>query len=201
MRRKDTHRTYDRIAARYSARTIYPMTRELRAFLSHVPKGGRVLDVGCGTGEYARMIAARGYWVLALDLSKGMLAQAEKNRTPNVLQADMRHLPLASGWADGCFLSASLLHIPRVEAPQVLSEVWRVLQDVGIVFLSVKAGEGNAWVPEPGGGARFFVYYRSSGLDRLISQAGFAILDGWTGPPGLGQTHRWISRVLQKAPR
>jgi ubiquinone/menaquinone biosynthesis C-methylase UbiE len=147
------------------------------------------------------MIAARGYRVLALDLSGGMLAQAAKNRTPNVLRADMRHLPLASGRVDGCFLSASLLHIPRVEVPQVLGEVWRVLQGAGMVFLSVKAGEGSAWVPEPEGGARFFVYYRSDELDHLICQAGFVVLDGWTGPPGLGQTHRWISRVLQKAPR
>jgi len=46
--------------------------------------GLRVLDVGCGTGYFAREMACRGAVVTAVDLSPGMLAHARKaeSKTP-----------------------------------------------------------------------------------------------------------------------
>ena len=40
--------------------------------------GGRILDVGCGTGRHTVELAQRGYNVTGLDFSEGMLAQAKK---------------------------------------------------------------------------------------------------------------------------
>ncbi|MGC9400130.1 MAG: class I SAM-dependent methyltransferase [Anaerolineae bacterium] len=193
----DTRRTYDRIAARYAARDVYPMTQELTAFLAHVPQGGRIVDVGCGSGVYARMMITRGYRVLALDLSGGMLVQARAQGLRVLVHADMRRLPLAAASVEGCFLSASLLHLPRSEAPRALHEVRRVLRRDGVAYISVKAGDGDAWVSTPEGGVRYFVYYRPAALDRLLQTAGFTILRGWVSPPGVGQNHPWINRVVQ----
>ena len=41
-----------------------------------IPPGGRVLDAGCGTGEYAIRLGRRGYRVLGLDLSPQMILQS-----------------------------------------------------------------------------------------------------------------------------
>ena len=43
-----------------------------------LPRGSRILDVGCGTGRHAVELARRGYWVTGVDISSGMLAEAEK---------------------------------------------------------------------------------------------------------------------------
>jgi 2-polyprenyl-3-methyl-5-hydroxy-6-metoxy-1,4-benzoquinol methylase len=43
-----------------------------------IPKGGLILDIGCGTGRHSIELAKRGYKVTGVDLSSGMLAQAKK---------------------------------------------------------------------------------------------------------------------------
>lgn len=43
-----------------------------------LPAGATILDVGCGTGRHAVELARRGYAVTGVDLSAGMLAEAEQ---------------------------------------------------------------------------------------------------------------------------
>ncbi|HEY89177.1 MAG TPA: class I SAM-dependent methyltransferase [Thermoflexia bacterium] len=193
-----TNRTYDKIAARYATRVLYPMTRELDAFLSYVPHGGLVLDIGCGPGDYAQLIAARGYRVLPLDLSSGMLQVAARRGTPRLVRADMHRLPLPRHVADGAFLSASFLHLPKSTAGYALQEIHRVLRPGGAAYWGVKEGHGSAHVTAPEGGARFFAYYQAEGFDALLRAAGFTLLEGWIGLPGEHQSHRWINRVAKK---
>jgi SAM-dependent methyltransferase len=52
------------------------LKKELPFLLASLPRGGTVLDVGCGTGVHARALAAAGYRVTGLDLSAAMLDQA-----------------------------------------------------------------------------------------------------------------------------
>jgi SAM-dependent methyltransferase len=49
----------------------------LRRWLA-VPKGARVLDVGCGVGRWSRRLARRGAAVTGIDLSPTMIAQARQ---------------------------------------------------------------------------------------------------------------------------
>ncbi|RLC83153.1 MAG: hypothetical protein DRJ03_17995 [Chloroflexi bacterium] len=186
--------TYDHIAARYAAREAYPLERELTRFRQMAPERGLVLDVGCGPGQYARALESRGLRVVALDLSMSMLRQAHTSGTPRLVRADMRRLPFASGCTDGCFACASLLHLPRTQAPQVLLEFHRVLRTGGALYVGVKEGRGEEWVADPQGYERFFAYYQPEEIDRLIQAAGFEIVDGWINPPGRDQCHNWINR-------
>ena len=41
-----------------------------------LPKGARILDLGCGTGISARLFAAHGYEVVAIDPNEAMLEKA-----------------------------------------------------------------------------------------------------------------------------
>ncbi len=43
-----------------------------------LPEHGHILDMGCGTGRHAIELARRGYRVTGVDISSGMLAEAEK---------------------------------------------------------------------------------------------------------------------------
>lgn len=46
--------------------------------LLKLPKGAKILDIGCGTGRHSIGLAKRGYKMTGLDQSSGMLAQAKK---------------------------------------------------------------------------------------------------------------------------
>ncbi len=189
-----TTTAYDRTAARYAVRGTYPLKRELDRFGEMMPTGGLALDVGCGPGQYARALGARGLHVVALDLSRGMLRQAQINETPRLVRANMRRLPIASELAGGCFVCASLLHLPRSQSSLALAEFWRVLRPGGALYVAVKEGRGEEWVTGQQGHERYFSYYRPEEIDRLIRAAGFEIVDGWLNSPGKDQQHNWINR-------
>jgi SAM-dependent methyltransferase len=72
------------------------------------PAGGRVLDVACGAGRHAHALAARGFQVVGIDLSRCLLEQAAAHTPPEpargrilFVRGDMRRLPVRPrGWAD-----------------------------------------------------------------------------------------------------
>ena len=62
--------------------------------------GDRVLDIGCGTGEFARLALSRGARVSGLDVAEGMLAIGRRNAPEADLRlGSMETLP----WPDGSF--------------------------------------------------------------------------------------------------
>jgi SAM-dependent methyltransferase len=83
-------------------------------------QGGRVLELGCGTGNQLIPIASDGHPCVGLDLSPDMLAQArrkahERGVTVQWMQGDMRAFELGRTF-DFVFISAnSLLHLHAAE--------------------------------------------------------------------------------------
>ncbi|MFH8607679.1 class I SAM-dependent methyltransferase [Streptomyces sp. NPDC018029] len=72
-----------------------------------------VLDIGCGTGRFARLLAARGYEVDALDPSAEVIAKArELGGGPRFRQADVTEEALPEAHYDAVTCLASLHHMP-----------------------------------------------------------------------------------------
>lgn len=189
-----TAAAYDQGAADFAARWFdLRLDRALDAFGKHLRPGARVLDLGCGPGRDVRFLNEMGFQGLGLDRSAGMLAEARQRVAAPFVQADMRALPFADGRFDGVWACASLLHVPRQEAPAVLAEIHRVLEH-GHLFLAVKRGEGEAWV-ETETGPIFFAYYHPAEVELLLDRAGFHVLDWWESPDQAGRDHSWIDVV------
>jgi SAM-dependent methyltransferase len=49
------------------------------ASLSGIPAGGRILEIGCGTGQATAPFARRGYRILCIELGENMAAVARRN--------------------------------------------------------------------------------------------------------------------------
>jgi len=87
----------------------------LQACLALVPKGARMLDLGCGPGQDVHALERRGYAVLGLDLSKVLLRHARgRSRRMPLVQADMGALPIRRHVFDGVWAAASLIHLTNV---------------------------------------------------------------------------------------
>jgi ubiquinone/menaquinone biosynthesis C-methylase UbiE len=99
---------------------------------------GRVLDIGCGTGELACRLAARGWEVVGLDLCEPMLhrAHAKSNgwmKQVHLSAGDSEHLPFASATFDAVTCANSFHHYPHQQA--VVREMFRVLKPGGRLLL------------------------------------------------------------------
>jgi ubiquinone/menaquinone biosynthesis C-methylase UbiE len=108
-----------------------------------VRPGERVIDVACGTGIVARLVAPKvgaAGRVVGVDWSEPMLeiARAAADAPTDILewrQADVTALPFERGTFDVAFCQQGLQFFP--DKPAALAEIRRVLGDGGRLALSV----------------------------------------------------------------
>ena len=195
-----TSATYDQIAADYAAHAwrADALAESRRRFAARLAVGARVLDVGCGPAHDTARLRELGLRAIGFDRSRGMLAQARPHQLP-LLLGDMRQMPVRDGALDGLWVCASFLHIPKHAAPAVLQELRRVLRPGGVLFISIKRGQGQRWIAHGSGGQRFFVFYQEDELDTLLAAASFTVCESWLDADHLGRPEPWIVRLAEKS--
>jgi SAM-dependent methyltransferase len=110
----------------------------------HLPgPPARVLDVGGGTGVYARWLAGRGYEVHLVDQSPRHIEEARAHSGPVLARAevgDARRLADADGSADAVLLLGPLYHlVDKADRVRALAEARRVVRAGGVVVAAAIA--------------------------------------------------------------
>ena len=105
--------------------------------LRHLPSPCQnALDVGCGTGTFARLLADRSQQVTAIDLSPEMirLAQERSAKYTNIdfQLADIRDVPLSPESLDCITSIATLHHLPFAE---ILLKMKTALKPRGTILI------------------------------------------------------------------
>ncbi|MCA9919301.1 MAG: class I SAM-dependent methyltransferase [Anaerolineales bacterium] len=107
-----------------------------------VPAQGKVLELGCGEGHYARLLAKQGYTVTGVDVSPTAVAWAiEKTAQSGVSVtyhvADLTQPNLLPGESFDLIVDGNCLHcIIGADRAQFLGNVFRLLQAGGLFFVS-----------------------------------------------------------------
>jgi SAM-dependent methyltransferase len=107
--------TFDEVAEWYDeVRPGYPeLLVEAVLALSAIPPGGRILEIGCGTGQATLPFARRGYSLLCLELGSRMAALAAEKCRPypgvEIQNVAFEDWPLP-GRAFDLVISASAFH-------------------------------------------------------------------------------------------
>ncbi|MBN2262149.1 MAG: class I SAM-dependent methyltransferase [Prolixibacteraceae bacterium] len=124
---------------------IFPLnTMQLSFIEMNISQKSSMLDIGCGTGNLAIAMAAKGFVVDAIDLENEMIVMAKakvKQGNPNFIAANMLDVGEIFG-ADKysvvtCF-GNTLVHLTRYnEVEQFLKGVFKVLKEDGKFLLQI----------------------------------------------------------------
>lgn len=187
---------YNKYANMYFETTVHlDMTEALERFLSYVPDGGPVLDLGCGSGRDSYEMLERGYDVTALDGSEEMCALAEIHTGLEVLHMTFDELDFNEVF-EGIWACASLLHVETSKMPSILRKIRQALEMDGVLYFSVKKGDFEGYRNE-----RYFNDYEKSDIKELFAQVeGFEIIDIWT-TQDVRSDHRealWMNVLAKK---
>jgi SAM-dependent methyltransferase len=164
-----------------------------------LPSGARLLDVPCGQGRHAHLLAEAGYDVDALDYSADLLAVAKERGTGPRLRytrGDMRKLPARwTGRFDAVlnlFTSFGFFAFPSDDAA-VMREFARVLAPGGVLVWHGGSRDGVM--------ARFLDrdWWRADDGTLIGHERSFDALSGvltvrtsWFGPGGAGEREHRI---------
>jgi ubiquinone/menaquinone biosynthesis C-methylase UbiE len=130
---------YDTVAETYDHHYDHHRGRKYHTHLSNhlmnvLPRGGNLLDIGCGTGLFVEKYICNGGTATGLDISGNMVGIA-RNRCPDCefIVGTGEKLPFADNSFDAV---SSVLVFSYVRDPAaMLSEVYRVLEPGGSIAL------------------------------------------------------------------
>ncbi len=152
----------------------------------HLTQGSKVLDAGCGSGQWALAFAARGCAVTAVDLSPEMIERARGHSAAQNLPVEWRLGDLTTladpdATYDAVHARASLQFTPDITA--ALTGFRRVLRPSGYLLASVPGSlspiYGRSWrrFIEPDRHA--VSYITPWELESLLEHLGWEVVDGW----------------------
>lgn len=199
--------TYNRIARHWHAdhRLDDWWVEGTEQFLRLLPPGGSILDVGCGAGTKAKFMADKGFQVTGIDFSDELLHIA-RSEAPHChfMHVAMEELDRISEKFDGVFAQASLLHIPKKEAPSIVQSMAERLADGGYLSIAVKERKPERpeeeIVKERDYGyeyERFFSYYTLDELRQYLQSAGLGVISELRDPSPSGKTV-WLQIIGRK---
>jgi len=110
--------------------------------------GARVIDIGCGEGWLAQLVAPETDTVIGIDPSATALARARAaNNCANeiFILASADNLPLNHAWANIAIYYNSLHHVAAAIQSKALEETARVLTHDGVLCIVEPVARGSAY--------------------------------------------------------
>ena len=177
MEDRETLSVYDAKADEYANMVSSPKPdRHLSAFMDALPKGARVLDLGCGPGRSAQFMTDAGFAVEAWDASPEMARLGHETYGLDVQVKGFSDLNAAAVY-DGIYANFSLLHAPKAEMPGHLNRIATALCSGGQFHIGTKTGKGEKRDPL----GRFYAYYTDVELTGLLGDVGLTVKSRATG--------------------
>ncbi len=136
-----TIRFYRENAAAYVQRPQRSFVR-LQTFLGELPRGAKILELGCGSGRHSAEMIAGGFDVHPTDGSPEMAAEAARRLGRPVETLRFDELDEREEY-DAVWASACLLHVPKAHLQGVLARIWRALKAGRTVLRQLQGRQGR----------------------------------------------------------
>lgn len=172
------------------------MTNTYKEFLKLVPEGGKILDLGCGSGRDSMNFMKLGYEVTAVDGAKELAKKASVLLGKEVILSTFEELELKEKF-HGIWACASLLHIKREDLKTVLNNLYNNLEDNGVFYMSFKYGE-KEYVDDKN---RYFNCFTDESIISFINEnTKYNILGLYITEDKLGRVNevKWLNLICNK---
>src|SRR5262249_19762920 len=137
----------------------------------------------------------RGFRVTAIDASSSMVDIATKAMGQPAVVKSLQEIDYINAF-DGGWACASLLHVPSSQVDDVLNRIVRALKPGGVLFISVKHGNGERFDSD----GRLFNDYTVDSLRALLARQptleNIAVTDA---PAGEINPQHWVYAIAAKS--
>jgi len=170
----------------WSKQSVHNLVKQLEVnpvfwnLLSKVKKSHKMLEAGCGYGQWVIALHQLGFNIKGVDIAKNTLKRIKKFYPPaDVKIADVESLPFKDGGFD-VYLSFGVIEHFEKGPRKVLNEAKRVLKKNGLLYLTVpylnipRLIKYGLNIKKKG---KFYQYlYTKNEVTRLIEEAGFEVV-------------------------
>jgi len=128
------HRYYDYLYSKgYSSNEA--LRRVLQWYLTYFQGFQRVLDIGCGNGEFLQILQAAGHEAVGVDIDPAMVEQCQAQGL-TAHTADVRTwLPTQAGHYDAIFSSNVIEHLDAPTVEDIVAGAYQALRPGGLLLL------------------------------------------------------------------
>lgn len=158
-------------------RRAYRIPPLLQTWIVSLPKGARLLDLGCGPAQDSRYLQKEQFRPVGLDGTWPFLLRARRRaRRIPLVQGDFEAIPFRACTFDAIWAAASLIHLPKKRLGPVLSALKEKTKEGGALAATFAHGRGEGvlregWIP-----GRYFSYFKKDELARIVRAAGWEIV-------------------------
>lgn len=158
---------YNDNAEEYSNKTLYlDLKEKYNKFTKGIKFGGKILDVGCGSGRDLIAFKSLGYDVIGIDASIKLVDIAKENSKADVFHKEFHQIDWKQEF-DGVWCMASLLHLQKEELISVLNKLSISMKEGASFYASFKNGNGESFDDKD----RFFSYYNKQELENILIES------------------------------
>lgn len=144
-------------------------------FLSLLPVGTNIFEVGSGSGYDADLIERKGYAVQRSDAVQAFISRMrEQGKT--VREYDVLSGPLVEP-VTAIYANAVLLHFNEEQFRSSLHNLAASILKNGYLCMGMKVGDYEGWREEGLKGKRYFKYWPVDSLRSELEHAGFTVVN------------------------
>jgi predicted TPR repeat methyltransferase len=171
---------------------------ELNRFISLIPKNGKVLDLGCGSGRDVQYFLDYDLNPVGVDASENLIEEAKKRVEIGEFKVmDIVNLDFKEEF-DGVWAQDIISYIGRNEINGVFSRINLSLVKKGMFFLSVREGDGEKLTKHEKLGKEEIMtgFFDKEELEKLLKNNGFEIMNSYKQQ---GEDFTWINIFAKKS--
>lgn len=186
---------YQSRAPRYTLSFAQGPSRHLGAFLDRLETGAQILELGCGGGQDAATMLARGFAVDPTDGTPAMVRKANERFDLGARVMRFDELEAVAHY-DAVWAHACLLHVARADLAPLLSRIFAALRPGGWHFANYKLGDGEGRDLL----GRLHNFPTRAWLEDTYRTAGFSIesVETYSGKATDGTQRDWAALTLRR---